>query len=691
MPGHRTGSAFVCGFPRRRRWSVFSTVATYPRGSHMSSLENPYRRVLVVDDNPALHDDFEKVLRSPRQGSECDALAASLFGDGVTSDAPDGFELDHALQGMEGVELVRAAVEQKRPYGAAFVDVRMPPGIDGVETIERMWAIDPKLLCVVCTAYSDYSLAEMRARLKGKGSFLLLKKPFDPVEVQQLAATLSEMRQFENQAGLRREELERMVAERTQQLRLLAETDPLTHLPNRASFLDALQKCVVKRQFASRSESAVLFIDLDNFKLINDTLGHGAGDQLLAELAKRIRSHIRSNDMVFSVGGSLPARLGGDEFAILIDDLNHTSHADEIAQRLQTALQDPIEIGGRKLFVSASIGIALIDSETTDAMDVLRRADTAMYAAKRAGKNQVQTYVPGMKIEANNQLDLETNLRSALDNDEFELYLQPIVRLESQAIAGFETLLRWRGKDGRLRLPGEFILATEESGLIVRIGKWVLRRACEIVANHRANHGEDLHLSVNFSRRQLIETTFIEDVRNIIEEFDVPPSCFNFEITESAMIADARITYGAIKELRDLGVGIHLDDFGVGMSSLSSLRNFPITAIKIDRCFISGEDGLCDLTLVEAILSIAEALDLSVIAEGIETEDQLAALRSMGCTFGQGHLLGYPMPVDEALGRLREGKQSESLRSMIPRLAPPINAPGTASTDVPPSISAVQR
>ncbi len=649
----------------------------------MSGMNDSFRRILVVDDNPSLHEDFEKVLHPPEAGHECDTLAASLFGDFPEASGPEGFELDHAMQGLDGVELVKAAVEKKHPYGVAFVDVRMPPGIDGVDTIERMWEIDPDLLCVVCTAYSDYSLSEMRSRLKGKGSFLLLKKPFDPVEVQQLAATLTDMRRLETQAGLRRAELERMVAERTQQLRLLAETDPLTKLPNRASFLDALEKCVAHQRLVSDTISAVLFIDLDNFKLINDTLGHGAGDQLLAELASRIQTHIRADDVVFSVGGSLPARLGGDEFAILAHGLTGVEQADQIAQRLQEALQDPIEIGGRQLFVSSSIGVALIDSNTSDAMDILRKADTAMYAAKRAGKSQVATYAPGMKIEASNQLDLETSLRSALEHDEFELYLQPIVRLDSMTTAGFETLLRWRGKDGRLRLPGEFIVSTEESGLIVRIGKWVLRRACQIIADYREQYGEDLQLSVNFSRRQLIEADFIKDSVSTFEEFGVPPSCFNFEITESAMIADARITYEAVKELRDLGVGIHLDDFGVGMSSLSSLRNFPITAIKIDRCFVSGQNGLCDLTLVEAILRIAEALELSVVAEGIETAEQLSMLRSMGCTYGQGHLLGYPMPVGEALRQLREGVPNEALRSgalLLPSpsdFSMPSSVPGT--------------
>lgn len=614
----------------------------------MSRIASPYNKVLIVDDNQSLHVDFQKILTKSDETSRCDELAASLFGETSPVSEIPSFELVDAYQGQEGLEKVIESIQVGEPFGMAFVDVRMPPGWDGIQTIEKIWEVDPDLECVICTAYSDYSLADMTSRLSGKGHFLVLKKPFDPVEVEQLAISLCEKRHLADLARQRQHDLEKLVEERTAELRVLAETDTLTQLANRSLFLESLQQCVEKKHQEKQRVSAVYFIDLDNFKLVNDSFGHNAGDELLVHVASRLNQQIRASDRLYSLPDVLPARLGGDEFAILAYNLANPKDAQVLAERFRKALQTPVEIEGRPIQISASIGYAIIDGDTTDATEILRNADTAMYDAKRKGKNRVACFHSQLHEEATARLIMESDLHTAIDQNEFELFVQPIFSMEDLDVVGHECLIRWNRADGRLVNPDEFIQTAEESGQAILIGRWVLQQACMLIHRHANEFRDGKYLCVNVSRSELAESGFVAEVQKLVSEYEIRPGQLVFEVTEQIVAGDEKRATTVLNSLHELGIRLFLDDFGAGRSSLGCLHLLPLDAIKIDQSFISGDlDFARQRPLLDAMIRMGDALGLPAIAEGIETREQFQLLQSLGCRFGQGFHLEKPGPLDK--------------------------------------------
>ena len=603
-----------------------------------------FRRILVIDDNQTIHEDFRKILMSEQAGQDCDALAASLFGNAPRQETAKTFEVDSALQGEEGLAKVVASMEQARPYGMAFVDMRMPPGWDGLETIGRLWQTDSSLQIVICTAYSDYDWTQITDQLGFSDQLLVLKKPFDCIEVTQMAIALCEKRRLFHQTRLQTKDLEKTIEQRTAQLREMAESDPLTKLPNREVFNTRLQQCVEQRRQGADFIDAVMLLDIDNFKRVNDSLGHQAGDALLLRVAERLKRCVRSNNSRLAEGPPLFARLGGDEFAVLVRNLRKPTDARSIADRILRAMQEPIQIEGRCLTIGMSIGVAIIQSDERNAAEVVRQSDIAMYEAKAAGKNRASVFDEEMHNRLIHRIALETDLQRDLGTDKFELHWQPIVALKTMQTVGHEALVRWKSSDGRLRLPGDFITTAEESGLIVPLGDWVIRRALQAVAEHREQEPtqEPLKININVTRRQLMEKDFVEKVIEYLSEYGVDGEFVNFEITESTVMSNPEGMVKTLEQLRDLGIQIFLDDFGTGYSSLSFLHRFPIDVLKIDRSFISGESQRHH-AIVEAILSMANALKVDVVAEGIENFQQLDQLILLGCKYGQGFHLGKPM------------------------------------------------
>ena len=436
--------------------------------------------------------------------------------------------------------------------------------------------------------------------------------------------------------------------------------DPLTGLPNRLLFTDRLTQLLKLSSACENSVFAILFLDLDGFKVVNDSLGHLVGDQLLAEVGTRIQNCLRTEGVAGSSCDALAARLGGDEFTILLEGINNTGDACRAAEAITKAIARPFHLERREIFTSISIGIAFSNTARYERPDeMLRDADIAMYRAKSLGKSRFEVFDANMGAVVTARLQLETDLHQAIERHEFCNFYQPIVSLDSGEIVGFESLSRWlhpsRGQLG----PAEFIATAEETGLIRQLGWWNLRESCRQIAEWRKQHlsYSNLTMSVNLSPKQFLQTTLIEDIQNVLTQFELPPSCLRLELTESTVMENPSIAVRMLEKIKAIGVSLAIDDFGVGYSSLSYLHRFPLDTLKIDRSFISGlgrpNKGSQECTeIVRTIIPMALNLNLKLIAEGVETDDQLALLKRLHCKYAQGFYFSRPLSAVDATALL---------------------------------------
>lgn len=414
--------------------------------------------------------------------------------------------------------------------------------------------------------------------------------------------------------------------------------DSLTDLPNRALFMNRLVHILEHTKRYPAEAFALLFVDVDRFKLVNDSLGHMVGDQLLVKIADRLKDCLRTNDTV--------ARFGGDEFAILLERITDVSTACMTAERIINSLSKPFMLNGQEVFSSASIGIVISAPNYTTAVDLLRDADIAMYRAKSSGKSCYEVFDRKMFAEVRDLLNLESELRRAVTDQEFLVYYQPIVSLETKAIAGFEALVRWKHPQRGVLSPYSFISIAEEMGIIVLIDWWVLEEACrqvkawqQLIPVH-----PPLYISVNISALQFSHPQFVARVKNALEQADLPAHCLKLEITESAIIDNPEAATDILKQLKHLGIQIYIDDFGTGYSSLSYLSRFPIDTLKIDRSFITNMSSTVENSeIVRAIVTLAKTLHMTVVAEGVETLQQLDAVNVLNCEYGQGYFFSQPL------------------------------------------------
>jgi diguanylate cyclase (GGDEF)-like protein/PAS domain S-box-containing protein len=428
-------------------------------------------------------------------------------------------------------------------------------------------------------------------------------------------------------------------------------SDPLTGLPNRLLFIDRLGRLIKHSKRRKDHLFAVLFLDLDGFKMINDSLGHLIGDQLLVGVATRLEKCLRSSDTVARLGETFTvARLGGDEFTILLDDLKEPADAKRTAERLMKALAPPFVLAGKEIFTSISIGIAMSNTAYEEPEDMLRDADTAMYRAKSLGKARFEVFDADMRASVMARLQLETDMRRALERNEFRNFYQPIVALDSGRVVGFEALMRWQHPTRGMIGPEEFIFVAEETGLIRDLGWWSLREACRQMSTWRARSKAclDLTMSVNVSAKQLLQPHLVEEMSKLLGETALPPEALKLEITESAVMADPAAAAEMLQQIKSLGVRLAIDDFGTGYSSLSYLHRFPLDTLKIDRSFISGEgEGSEGMEIARTIMPMAKNLRLDVVAEGVETIEQVGLLRRLQCKYAQGYYFSKPLAPEE--------------------------------------------
>jgi len=533
-----------------------------------------------------------------------------------------GYNVLTAESGSVALRIVR-----ERRVDAVLLDVMMP-GISGIETLRQLREIRSVAdLPVIMVTAKDQSEDIVEALDLGANDYV--SKPID------FAVALARIRA---QVTTRR-------------------ADPLTGLPNRALFLDRLNR-MLTTQAAGGAPFAVLFLDVDRFKIINDSLGHVAGDELLVEIAKRLERSLRATDTVARFEGEHTlARIGGDEFTILLAGVGEAERALAIAGRLGAAVAQPIQLQGREVVTSISIGIVISAERYARAEEMVRDADTAMYRAKELGKARCEIFDTSMRAAVEERLVLESDLRGALERRELEVYYQPIVSLSEARLSGFEALLRWNHPRRGLVLPAEFIPTAEETGLILPIGSWVMREACRQLRAWDQEFPDSNHLvvNVNLSARQCTHPDLLQDVQRILTDTGLQPSRLKLEITEGVVLENSEAVASVLRELRVIGVQLGLDDFGMGYSALSYLHNFPFQTIKIDRAFVSGMQSGSNTEIIRAIVSLAAGLAMNVTAEGIETLEQVNRLQELACEFGQGYYFDKPLTSADARAILKDG------------------------------------
>lgn len=725
--------------------------------------------IIIIDDNPSIHQDFIKVLTASNTKSELSQLDKQLFDDepSLTNSCNSDIEcflpkfiFTTACQGQEAINIIKEDLAKGIHYALAFVDVRMPPGWDGIETIKHMWKVDPDIQVVICTAYSDYSWEETVKELGMGDNYLILKKPFDVVAVRQLACALTRKWILANDSKHHEKILQQTVKERTeslqQSLSLLRSTfessadgilvmdlnnriidcnakfvsmwnipktmletndgtillyymlnplikpreylsdvnrlrknideitreivpfrdgkilecytlphrlnekiigrvwsfrditeqatlekqlkyqalhDPLTQLPNRALLIDRIHAGI---EYAKKhnQQFALMYFDLDRFKLINDSLSHEVGDQLLQLVAQRWSSLIRKEDTI--------ARIGGDEFVMTC----HVGKHEEIgiiANKILESMREPFKIENREITITTAVGISIYPKDGNTPNDLLKNADLAMYQAKERGGNQYYFYAAQLHEYTDRCFKLESDLRNGIKNEEFFLLYQPQFNLDNKDLLSVEALIRWNHPEKGLLLPMDFIPIAEETGLIIPIGEWIISEVCRQI---KAWHKKGLPLirvAVNITTRQLQHPNFIYIVENILKNNLVDPKYIEFEISENVIITHRDIVQ-TLNQLKQLGIQIALDDFGTGNSSINYLKQLHIDSLKIDQSFIQNiSSSRSDEVIIEAIISMARSFNFKVIAEGVESKKQLDFLRQQHCDEVQGFFFSKPL------------------------------------------------
>ena len=605
----------------------------------------PLARILIVDDEPAMHDSYRRSFASTRAAGADDlsAMAADLWND-VEDAAPDEqphYDLTHADQGLDAVAAVERAMTAGAPYAVAFIDIRMPPGIDGRETARRIRALDPAINIVIVTGFSDFSPLEISRVAGPVDKIFYIAKPFEVAEIQQTAAALVARWANDRALAEARQQLSQQVEQlEMQSVELAAKESRALHIATHDSLTEAPNRLAFVRALGERVRQPGLFacamVDLDRFKLVNDTLGHLAGDAVIRTVCTMLHEAAPADAMI--------ARLGGDEFGILFDTPGEEA-ATMTCDRLVAAVSTQLVVFGHSVQGGASAGLIVCEGgEGRDPIDVVRRADLALNDAKRAGRGVVRLFDESMDEGIRFRRRIEHGLGEAIGRGELSLVYQPIVTRDRIEIEGFEALLRWNTAEHGPISPAIFIPIAEESNLIHELGDWVLHAALDELKRWPGQY-----VSVNFSPRQFRRHNFVGHIMESVMRAGVEPKRVQIEITETAIFDDAERAAETLYKLRQMGFRIALDDFGTGYSSLYNIRKFALDCLKIDRSFIDGMGREREsAAIVHSIIHLGRALGLGVVAEGVETEAQVQYLRIAGASHLQGYFFSRPVAAEVA-------------------------------------------
>ncbi|WP_299412246.1 EAL domain-containing protein [Acaryochloris sp. IP29b_bin.148] len=612
--------------------------------------------ILIVDDTPHNLQILSTALT--KQGYQVrGAASGSMALIGARNISPDLILLDIKMPGMDGYKVCEQlkAGETTQDIPVIFISA-LDDALDKVKAF-TVGGVD--------YITKPFQLAEILARVENQLTIGRLQKA-QRQQNERLQAEVRDRIAAETQIQALNAELEQRVIQRTERLnqeiaerekvqallKYMAMHDPLTNLPNRTLFFNTLKEALQAYREHSDQSFALLFLDCDRFKAVNDAFGHLVGDQVLVAIAQRLKN---------CVGDHLLARLGGDEFTILLKNTPQEQIATEVAHAIQQSLLKPFQIDGNEFFISASIGIVMSQLDYQQPAEMLRDADTAMYRAKALGKARHVMFDTSMHEDVQSSLQLETDLRRAIERQEFILNYQPIVALETGKITGFEALVRWISPELGFISPGKFIPLAEENGLIIPLGEWVLREACRQLRAWQTEQLTDipLNMSVNLSVKQFSQPNLIETIDQILTETELPAHCLKLEITESAIMENSDSAAKVLEQLRARHIHLSIDDFGTGYSSLSYLHRFPVDTLKVDRSFINRLDAADGNTaIVQAIVTLAQTMGMDVVAEGIETTGQQVQLQKLGCEYGQGYLFCKPVNAELAGEMLASGQHT---------------------------------
>jgi diguanylate cyclase (GGDEF)-like protein len=627
-------------------------------------------RILVVDDDAMLIGEY---LRCLGEGFEPDCATTTLgdlekvlFGEDTDERGAAKFDVQSTNQGKTAVEAVRDAVKTGNPYAIVFLDIRMPPGIDGIEAARQIRELDRNVNIVIVTGSLSPEPEDLGKEIPPADRIFFFKKPFHAVECRQLAAALCG--KWHSDLALRRanDVLEQRVWERTEALHKLAYYDPVTRLPNRLKLLDELDSLIEGEEESSR-QTAVLLLDIERFSFLNETMGYKAGTELLGAIGKRL---VRACQDLPHEESSVVGRFGADEFACLIPGLKDQNVLEEFVEAIKTSIEEPFLSNSRELFLKCSIGVAWHPNHGSEAKTVFSCAEAALHRSMRQPARCITWYHREMQDRARYKFDLQAELRQALINGEIIAWYQPQLSLKTGKIAGVEALARWQRPDGTIVQPADFVTLTEEMGVSDLLFESVLRYVSSSVSLWKKEHNWDVPVSVNLSAHQLRNHKLVETIKSILELRKVEQSLLNLELTETVLLEDLTIAEPVLRDLSKYGVGIHIDDFGTGYSSLSYLAELPVQTLKIDQTFVARvTESETNAKVVQAIIALGRAMDLEVVAEGVETEQQLLLVTRYGCDLAQGFFIGKPMAEDDFLDWCHKVDQTTNDLPILPEVA----------------------